>query len=103
MFNVSVFLSMSLYSECLGSQQMTLAQLCVSDQPASDNVDLVSLLYRPLQQLHQYGRVLLKLAACYDVVRVKHLALFSPFLFNYTFFFHLSFTFFQLSVFPVIE
>lgn len=67
-----VFLCLSVSSECLGSQQTILAQLCVSNKSAGDDVDLVSLLYWPLQQLHQYGRVLLKLAACYDVVRVKH-------------------------------
>ncbi|XP_053184200.1 alsin-like [Scomber japonicus] len=61
--------------ECLGSQQTKLAQLCVSDQSASENVDLVSLLYRPLQQLHQYGRVLLKLAACYDVLTTEYQSL----------------------------
>lgn len=61
--------------ECLGSQQTVLAQLCVSDQAVSGDVDLVSLLYWPLQQLHQYSRVLLKLAACYDVVRRKLSAL----------------------------
>ncbi|XP_049905725.1 alsin-like isoform X1 [Epinephelus moara] len=58
--------------ECLGSKQTTLAQLCVSDQSASGDVDLVSLLYWPLQQLHQYSRVLLKLAACYDVLTTEY-------------------------------
>ncbi|XP_035532250.1 alsin-like isoform X5 [Morone saxatilis] len=58
--------------ECLGSQQTTLAQLCVSDQSVSGDVDLVSLLYWPLQQLHQYSRVLLKLAACYDVLTTEY-------------------------------
>lgn len=46
-----------------------LAQLCEPDQSAGGKADLVSLLYWPLQQLHQYSRMLLKLAACYDVVR----------------------------------
>uniref|UniRef100_A0A665UNW0 Alsin Rho guanine nucleotide exchange factor ALS2 a n=1 Tax=Echeneis naucrates TaxID=173247 RepID=A0A665UNW0_ECHNA len=58
--------------ECLGSQQITLAQLCASDQSVSGDVDLVSLMYWPLQQLHQYSRVLLKLAACYDVLTVEY-------------------------------
>ncbi|XP_044073201.1 alsin-like isoform X3 [Siniperca chuatsi] len=61
--------------ECLGSQQTMLAQLCVSDQSASGDVDLVSLLYWPLQQLHQYSRVLLKLAACYDVLTTEYQSL----------------------------
>ncbi|XP_070694071.1 alsin-like [Pempheris klunzingeri] len=61
--------------ECLGSQQAVLAQLCVSDQSVSGNVDLASLLYRPLQQLHQYSRVLLKLAACYDVLTTEYQSL----------------------------
>ncbi|XP_045909587.1 alsin-like isoform X3 [Micropterus dolomieu] len=61
--------------ECLGSQQTTLAQLCVSDQSASGDVDLVSLLYWPLQQLHQYSRVLLKLAVCYDVLTTEYQSL----------------------------
>eukprot|EP00064_Thunnus_orientalis_P022355 superscaffoldBa00007454_g22549 len=61
--------------ECLGSQQTILAQLCVSNKSAGDDVDLVSLLYWPLQQLHQYGRVLLKLAACYDVLTTEYQSL----------------------------
>ncbi|XP_067459329.1 alsin-like isoform X2 [Thunnus thynnus] len=61
--------------ECLGSQQKILAQLCVSNKSAGDDVDLVSLLYWPLQQLHQYGRVLLKLAACYDVLTTEYQSL----------------------------
>ncbi|XP_070770301.1 alsin-like [Enoplosus armatus] len=61
--------------ECLGSQQTTLAQLSASDQAASGEVDLVSLLYWPLQQLHQYSRVLLKLAACYDVLTTEYQSL----------------------------
>ncbi|KAM7380722.1 hypothetical protein PAMP_003997 [Pampus punctatissimus] len=61
--------------ECLGSQLRMLTQLCVSDQSASGDVDLVSLLYWPLQQLHQYGRVLLKLAACYDVLTTEYQSL----------------------------
>ncbi|XP_075965332.1 alsin-like [Anarhichas minor] len=62
--------------ECLGSQQTVLAQLCVSDQSVSGNVDLVSLLYWPLQQLHQHSRVLLKLAACYDVLTTEYQSLY---------------------------
>ncbi|XP_029314929.1 alsin-like isoform X3 [Cottoperca gobio] len=61
--------------ECLGSQQTMLAQLCVSDQSVSGDVDLVSLFYWPLQQLHQYSRVLLKLAACYDVLTAEYQSL----------------------------
>ncbi|KAI3356099.1 hypothetical protein L3Q82_017364, partial [Scortum barcoo] len=60
--------------ECLGSQQATLAQLCAPDQSAGA-VDLASLLYWPLQQLHQYSRVLLKLAACYDVLTTEYQSL----------------------------
>ncbi|TKS67420.1 Alsin Amyotrophic lateral sclerosis 2 protein -like protein [Collichthys lucidus] len=58
--------------ECLGSQQTMLAQLCASEQSVTGDVDLVSLLYWPLQQLHQYSRVLLKLAACYDVLTMEY-------------------------------
>jgi len=65
---ISVFVS----SESLGGQQAVLSQLCVSDQSVSGDVDLVSMLYWPLQQLHQYNRVLLKMAVCFDVVRTKH-------------------------------
>uniref|UniRef100_A0A673ATW6 Alsin Rho guanine nucleotide exchange factor ALS2 a n=1 Tax=Sphaeramia orbicularis TaxID=375764 RepID=A0A673ATW6_9TELE len=39
------------------------------------DLDLVSLLYWPLQQLHQYSRVLLKLASCYDVLTVEYQSL----------------------------
>ncbi|KAM9851347.1 alsin-like [Aulostomus maculatus] len=58
--------------ECLGSKQTVLAQLSVSDQSVSGDVELVSLLYWPLQQLHQYSRVLLKMAACYDVLTAEY-------------------------------
>ncbi|CAJ1079928.1 alsin-like isoform X2 [Xyrichtys novacula] len=61
--------------ECLGSQQAVLAQLSVPDQSAGGEVDLGSLLYWPLQQLHQYSRVLLKLAACYDVLTTEYQSL----------------------------
>ncbi|XP_047193094.1 alsin-like isoform X1 [Scophthalmus maximus] len=61
--------------EFLGSQQATLVQLCVPDQSVSGVADLVSLLYWPLQQLHQYSRVLLKMAACYDVLTVEYQSL----------------------------
>ncbi|XP_074515820.1 alsin-like isoform X1 [Sebastes fasciatus] len=61
--------------ECLGSKQTILAQLCVPDQSVDGDVDLVSLLYWPLQQLHQYSRVLLKLAACYDVLTTEYQSL----------------------------
>ncbi|KAF3842963.1 hypothetical protein F7725_001812, partial [Dissostichus mawsoni] len=56
--------------ECLGSQQTVLAQLC-ADQSHGGDVDLVSVFYRPLQQLHQYSRVMLKLAACFDVLTAE--------------------------------
>lgn len=58
-------------SECLGTQHTLLSSLCVSEKSAKEDVDLVLLFYRPLQQLHQYSRVLLKLATCFDVVRGK--------------------------------
>ncbi|XP_034550228.1 alsin-like isoform X2 [Notolabrus celidotus] len=61
--------------ECLGSKQTTLTQLCVSDKSVSGEVDLDSMLYWPLQQLHQYSRVLLKLAACYDVLTTEYQSL----------------------------
>ncbi|XP_063743764.1 alsin-like isoform X3 [Eleginops maclovinus] len=60
--------------ECLGSQQTVLAQLC-ADQSVSGDVDLVSVFYRPLQQLHQYSHVLLKLAACFDVLTAEYQSL----------------------------
>lgn len=94
-------LCLSLSSECLGSQQhTTLAQLCVSDQSVSGDVDLVSLLYWPLQQLHQYSRVLLKLAACYDVVRRKLFvfSFYSPCLPSFCSLFH----FLKMFLFPTI-
>ncbi|XP_026151072.1 alsin-like isoform X2 [Mastacembelus armatus] len=61
--------------ECLGSQQAMLAQLCVADQPASEEANLVSLMYWPLQHLQQYSRALLKMAACYDVVTIEYQSL----------------------------
>ncbi|XP_030614260.1 alsin-like isoform X3 [Archocentrus centrarchus] len=61
--------------ESLGFQQALLTQLSVSDQSVSGDVDLVSMLYWPLQQLHQYSRALLKLAACYDVLTVEYQSL----------------------------
>ncbi|XP_005747879.1 alsin-like isoform X1 [Pundamilia nyererei] len=61
--------------ESLGFRQTLLTQLSVSDQSASGDVDLVSMLYWPLQQLHQYSRALLKLAACYDVLTVEYKSL----------------------------
>ncbi|KAL6100615.1 als2 [Pungitius sinensis] len=61
--------------ECLGSHQAVLAQLCEPDQSAAGKADLVSLLYWPLQHLHQYGRMLLKLAACYDVLTTEYQSL----------------------------
>ncbi|XP_011609701.2 alsin-like isoform X2 [Takifugu rubripes] len=51
--------------ECL--QPEVLTQLCMSDQ-TSDDTGLVSLLYWPLQQLHQYDRVMVKVAFCFDVL-----------------------------------
>uniref|UniRef100_A0A673AXI8 Alsin Rho guanine nucleotide exchange factor ALS2 a n=1 Tax=Sphaeramia orbicularis TaxID=375764 RepID=A0A673AXI8_9TELE len=47
----------------------------ISYQSTSGDLDLVSLLYWPLQQLHQYSRVLLKLASCYDVLTVEYQSL----------------------------
>lgn len=58
-------------SEGLGSQRTLLSRLRVSDKSVNEDLDLVLLFYWPLQQLHQYSRVLLKLAACFDVVRRK--------------------------------
>ncbi|XP_055005608.1 alsin-like isoform X2 [Boleophthalmus pectinirostris] len=60
-----------LSNDCLGSKHSDLHQLCVSDS-GKDEVDLVSLLYWPLQQLHHYSRLLLKLAACYDVLTAEY-------------------------------
>uniref|UniRef100_H3CDQ7 Alsin Rho guanine nucleotide exchange factor ALS2 n=1 Tax=Tetraodon nigroviridis TaxID=99883 RepID=H3CDQ7_TETNG len=55
--------------ECL--QPTVLAQLSVSDQAAGEDNGLESLLYWPLQQLHHYSRVLLKLASCFDVLTAE--------------------------------
>lgn len=72
-FDPSVLFVCLFFSECSGLQQTILAHLSVSAPPVSGEVDLGSLLYWPLQQLHQYSRVLLKLATCYDVVRPNSL------------------------------
>lgn len=61
--------------ECLGTQRTLLSSLCVSEKSAKEDVDLVLLFYRPLQQLHQYSRVLLKLAACFDVLTPEYQSL----------------------------
>lgn len=61
--------------ECLGSQQAALSQLCGSDQAISGELGLVSVFYQPLQQLHHYNRVLLKMAACYDVLTMEYQSL----------------------------
>ncbi|XP_068185150.1 alsin-like isoform X2 [Antennarius striatus] len=61
--------------ECLGSQQTILSQLSVSDQSVNGDVDLVSLFYWPLQQLHHYNRVLLKLETCFDVLTTEYQSL----------------------------
>ncbi|XP_069554738.1 alsin isoform X1 [Brachyistius frenatus] len=58
--------------ECLGHQHTALTQLCVSDLSVGGELDLVSMLYWPLELLHQYSRLLLKLAACYDVLTVEY-------------------------------
>lgn len=63
-----------LSNECLGSKHSELRQLCFSNSD-KDEVDLGSLLYWPLQQLHHYSRLLLKLAACYDVLTVEYQSL----------------------------
>ncbi|KAM4731264.1 alsin-like isoform 2-T2 [Anableps anableps] len=61
--------------ECLGSQQAVLSQLCGSDQSVSRELDLISMFYQPLQQPHHYNRVLLKMAACYDVLTLEYQSL----------------------------
>ncbi|XP_015228322.1 PREDICTED: alsin-like isoform X2 [Cyprinodon variegatus] len=61
--------------EALASQQAVLAQLCGSDESVSGKLDLVSMFYQPLQQLHHYNRVLLKMAACYDVLTMEYQSL----------------------------
>ncbi|XP_027878027.1 alsin-like isoform X1 [Xiphophorus couchianus] len=59
----------------LCGQQAVLSQLCGSDQSVSKEVDLVSMFYQPLQQLHHYSRVLLKMATCYDVLTEEYQSL----------------------------
>ncbi|KAF7216143.1 alsin isoform X1 [Nothobranchius furzeri] len=61
--------------ECMGHQLTLLSQLNLPDQLVSGDVDLVSMFYWPLQQLHHYNRVLLKMAACYDVLTVEYQSL----------------------------
>ncbi|XP_072768125.1 alsin-like isoform X2 [Nerophis lumbriciformis] len=61
--------------EFLGSQQTKLAELDESDPSVRGAVDLGSLLYWPLQHLHQYSQVLLKLEACYDVLTTEYQSL----------------------------
>ncbi|MEQ2284381.1 hypothetical protein AMECASPLE_021105 [Ameca splendens] len=61
--------------ECFGSQQAVISQLSGSDQSVSGELDLVSMFYQPLQQLHHYNRVLLKMAACYDVLTLEYQSL----------------------------
>ncbi|XP_076011850.1 alsin-like isoform X3 [Genypterus blacodes] len=62
--------------DCLGPQQSWFAQLTYDGSASADApADLVSLLYQPLQQLHQYSRVLLKTEACYDVKTTEYLSL----------------------------
>uniref|UniRef100_A0A667WVS1 Alsin Rho guanine nucleotide exchange factor ALS2 n=1 Tax=Myripristis murdjan TaxID=586833 RepID=A0A667WVS1_9TELE len=53
--------------QAVGVQQASLSQLLGDSDGVVADVDLVQLFYRPLQQLHQYSRLLLKLATCYDV------------------------------------
>lgn len=64
-----------LSAECSGSELAELHQLSASDESVRSHVDLGSLLYRPLQQLHQYSRLLLKLAACFDVLTSEYQSL----------------------------
>ncbi|XP_037136637.1 alsin-like isoform X2 [Syngnathus acus] len=61
--------------ECLGSKQARLAQLSELDQSVSSDDDLGSLLYRPMQQLQRYTRVLLTLESCYDEVTTEYQSL----------------------------
>lgn len=63
---VSLFCVSVCNSECL--QPTFLTQLCMSGK-TSDETGLASLLYWPVQQLHQYSRVLVKVASCFDEVR----------------------------------
>uniref|UniRef100_A0A672IXI3 Alsin Rho guanine nucleotide exchange factor ALS2 n=1 Tax=Salarias fasciatus TaxID=181472 RepID=A0A672IXI3_SALFA len=58
--------------DCLGHKHTLLAELCGSSPSGKADVDLVSILYWPLQQLHHYNQILLKLAACYDVLTVEY-------------------------------
>ncbi|KAM9343957.1 alsin-like [Pholidichthys leucotaenia] len=62
--------------DCLGFQKNMLTQLSVPDEAVSGDVDLVSVFYCPLQQLHQYSRALYKMAACYDVLTVEYQSLY---------------------------
>ncbi|XP_029935895.1 alsin-like isoform X2 [Myripristis murdjan] len=61
--------------QAVGVQQASLSQLLGDSDGVVADVDLVQLFYRPLQQLHQYSRLLLKLATCYDVSTAEYLSL----------------------------
>ncbi|XP_067111205.1 alsin isoform X2 [Osmerus mordax] len=53
--------------ECFGKKLELLRQLSDSPEKVLLGDLLVSLCYMPLEQLHQYSRLLLKLATCFDV------------------------------------
>uniref|UniRef100_A0AAQ6IC89 Alsin Rho guanine nucleotide exchange factor ALS2 a n=1 Tax=Anabas testudineus TaxID=64144 RepID=A0AAQ6IC89_ANATE len=60
---------------CAQSQTNLKSCYAVCDKSVNGDVDLVALFYWPLQQLHQYSRVLLKLASCYEVLTVEYQSL----------------------------
>ncbi|CAN9497900.1 unnamed protein product [Ophioblennius macclurei] len=58
--------------DCLGHKLTLLTGLYESNPSGKGDIDLLSILYGPLQQLHHYHQALLKLAACYDVLTVEY-------------------------------
>ncbi|KAL7865516.1 hypothetical protein SRHO_G00107630 [Serrasalmus rhombeus] len=59
--------------ECLG-KKLDLVQKLIEpkEKNVSPNDLLLNLFYMPLQHLHDYGRLLLKLAACFDVTSLEY-------------------------------
>lgn len=58
---------MKLSVECFGKKLELLRQLSDSTEEVPVGELMVKLCYMPLDNLHQYGRLLLKLATCFDV------------------------------------
>lgn len=58
------------FRECFGKKLELIQSLLESKEKNASPYDLlVNLFYMPLQHLHGYNRLLLKLAHCFEVVR----------------------------------